>query len=227
MAKYHFNPQTGETGVCGAQIRCRFKLSEEQHFNSAEAASLAYEQTQNEDLLTTQSKPIKKGFSTMAYINNNAPDIKKESLEEANVLIQHFSLDEYEDEIEIPNSNKEASSAAWITLADVKNNPRLAAGNCGSVSYALESELSHDFSSENIDFSSVEVKYQDGYNHVANKAILPNGDIVMVDYTANQYDQTLPTPYVAGVKEWAATINDRVKKLHNTEMSEESLKNLF
>lgn len=42
MANFHINPQTGDPGVCSAQIRCRYG-AESQHFDSVDLARSAYE----------------------------------------------------------------------------------------------------------------------------------------------------------------------------------------
>lgn len=45
--KYHFNKETGRTGICDAKINCRLGLSQDEHFNSREEAQAAFEKTQD------------------------------------------------------------------------------------------------------------------------------------------------------------------------------------
>lgn len=53
MARYHYNPSTGNVGICRADPSkprsrgCKFSLSEDEHYASPEAASRAYEATQD------------------------------------------------------------------------------------------------------------------------------------------------------------------------------------
>lgn len=43
MARYHFNPYTGDPGKCSAKKRCPFGDSETEHFATSEEATKAYE----------------------------------------------------------------------------------------------------------------------------------------------------------------------------------------
>lgn len=44
--RYHINPETGEVGLCRANIKCRFLLDESKHYPTANLAREAYEKTQ-------------------------------------------------------------------------------------------------------------------------------------------------------------------------------------
>lgn len=55
--RFHFNPESGRTGKCSAQVQCRFGQSEEQHGASREEARANYEAQMEPDLFSnTASK---------------------------------------------------------------------------------------------------------------------------------------------------------------------------
>lgn len=56
MAKYHINPETGKAGVCSAKIACRFKLEENEHYESQAEAYKAYEIQQTNTIENSVSK---------------------------------------------------------------------------------------------------------------------------------------------------------------------------
>lgn len=56
MAKWHYNPETGDVGRCGAVYKCRYQLSEDEHYGSAREASRAYEERQSAAVFSTVSK---------------------------------------------------------------------------------------------------------------------------------------------------------------------------
>ena len=51
MTKFHVNPKTGEAGVCRAKHKCRFGLSEQQHFASENAAREHFEQSMTDSTI--------------------------------------------------------------------------------------------------------------------------------------------------------------------------------
>lgn len=57
--RFHFNPETGRTGKCSAQVQCRFGQSEEQHGSSRQEARANYERTMEGELFAnTASKKV-------------------------------------------------------------------------------------------------------------------------------------------------------------------------
>lgn len=57
--RFHFNPETGRTGKCSAQLQCRFGQSEKQHGSSRQEARANYEQTMEGELFSnTASKKV-------------------------------------------------------------------------------------------------------------------------------------------------------------------------
>lgn len=83
MPKFHVNPETGNPGVCEAEIACRFKLDANEHFTSAEAARAAFE----ERMGSSFSK------STVTRIRDIAGTVRKDageiSPDKAKKLIQN------------------------------------------------------------------------------------------------------------------------------------------
>jgi len=56
--RFHFNPTTGRTGKCSAEVQCRFGQSDSQHGATAAEARANYEGTMSEDLFSnTQTRP--------------------------------------------------------------------------------------------------------------------------------------------------------------------------
>ena len=56
--RFHFNPDSGRTGKCSAQVQCRFGQSDDQHGATREEARANYEKTMETELFAnTVSKP--------------------------------------------------------------------------------------------------------------------------------------------------------------------------
>lgn len=78
MARYHYNPETGKVGICKADPSkpnsrgCSFKLTENEHFQSAEEASQAYEKTQDPFAKTLDSKGKELSAQQERYFEKSA-----------------------------------------------------------------------------------------------------------------------------------------------------------
>ena len=60
--RFHFNPATGRTGKCAAQVQCRFGQSDDQHGATREEARANYERAMEGELFAnTSSKTAGKG----------------------------------------------------------------------------------------------------------------------------------------------------------------------
>lgn len=61
--RYHYNPDTGKTGICDAIYQCRFGIPGNEHFVTAQEAARAYEVTQGighlRGVRTSSSKALK------------------------------------------------------------------------------------------------------------------------------------------------------------------------
>lgn len=53
--RFHFNPDTGRTGKCAAQVQCRFNQSDDQHGATREEARANYEKTMEGELFANTS----------------------------------------------------------------------------------------------------------------------------------------------------------------------------
>lgn len=58
MAGYHFNPETGEAGLCKAKVSCPFGDLNKDHYTSKEAAAKAYEGTMDSFKVAPLLEPI-------------------------------------------------------------------------------------------------------------------------------------------------------------------------
>ena len=56
--RFHFNPETGRTGKCGAEVQCRFGQSESQHGASREDARANYEATMAPELFSNTASKV-------------------------------------------------------------------------------------------------------------------------------------------------------------------------
>lgn len=61
MTRYHANPETGETGICRARIKCDFALSEEQHATTRAGARAIYEKMRGNSF-ASPGKVVRKSF---------------------------------------------------------------------------------------------------------------------------------------------------------------------
>lgn len=78
MTRYHYNPDTGKVGTCRADHSkpnskgCRFKLSENEHYETAEQASKAYESTQDPFAKTIASNGKELSLQQEKYFQKSA-----------------------------------------------------------------------------------------------------------------------------------------------------------
>jgi len=77
MAKYHFNRDTGKTGLCKAQVQCRLGLTESEHFETREEAQKAFEETQN--LSTVVKKQKASTSQNLSGVNVDLSGISQEN----------------------------------------------------------------------------------------------------------------------------------------------------
>lgn len=77
--RFHFNPETGRTGKCSAEVQCRFGQSADQHGATREDARANYEAQMAPELFSnTQSKP-----STRPLTSDEFYDTKRQFREMA------------------------------------------------------------------------------------------------------------------------------------------------
>lgn len=89
--KYHINPKTGNANQCHAKKRCRFNLSEEEHFSTKEEAMKAYEKMHGAETLQALQKQDKRRTrkigknTTITTIDIKSKTPIKEQLKKANI----------------------------------------------------------------------------------------------------------------------------------------------
>lgn len=82
---YHINPQTGEPGFCRATLKCPFGDIQKEHYPTIEAARVAYEISQGNEVLTWLGAkqvnigdkvefPLKEGGSALIVVDNVLED---------------------------------------------------------------------------------------------------------------------------------------------------------
>lgn len=87
MAKYHYNPDTGEVGICRADPSkpnsrgCKFQLSENEHFGSREEASRGYEASQELLPNASRKQTASSGSSKLPEIASNGKTLTAEQRE--------------------------------------------------------------------------------------------------------------------------------------------------
>jgi hypothetical protein len=108
--------------------------------------------------------------------------------------------------IEFPNHNA-ASGEDWLTLEELIENDNLYENNCDAVSGEiynyLEEMASHYPEISKIDL--VQLNYNKGA-HVAVTATIDESEWVL-DYTAKQFDSSLPVPLLVPRQEWENLID--------------------
>lgn len=144
-----------------------------------------------------------------ALSNSSSP---KPTVHERATLELYGYIDE--DTVELADHSG-LGSDEYITLSELRENPETLANNCHAASLAIAEELEGD--EEVVELLSI--NYEDGYTHHAVSLKSPDGVEVILDYTAAQYDSSLPIPFVAERARWQSTIEDRVLKKHGTKIA--------
>lgn len=203
MAKFHINGN-GEAGQCKAEKGgCPFG-GENEHFESAADARTAFESSMTNGSLSSVSKT---SFAPLPELTESEEDV-----------LDLYNEYVFEDELEIADHSGLASGD-WITLAELRDNPEALGNNCQAVSAELGKELVGG--DEKVELLTVH--YEDGYLHNAVSITLPTGSTVVLDFTAAQYDPSLPIPFVAEKARWRDTIAERVLAKHGTTIAREEL----
>lgn len=143
MARYHVNPRTGGTSVCGAKISCPFGDMETEHYGSREEAAKAFENKMKEDNIpdppkkTTQTKPknLEEMFAVRAASEKDSiPDVdySKVSKEDIDKMKQNkqgqkqliFMVDTAPDKL-VQYTMKDGASRAYRHEVLTSPNPNL------------------------------------------------------------------------------------------------------
>lgn len=133
-------------------------------------------------------------------------------------------LDEYYDQIdedltEIPDHSGLGEEDDFYSLSELRETPAYLANNC----YAVSSELNETLELEGYTSDLLSVAYADGKSHHAVSLRSEDGEEIILDHTAAQYDYSLPIPFVAERSHWESVIRDRVLRKHGTTIASVSL----
>lgn len=126
------------------------------------------------------------------------------------VDIAHELLD-YAEEIEFVNHNTKHGEE-YATLGDLIRNPKMFNNNCAPVTWAVIEQigpLPAGYSS-----SPVTLQYYEGVHVAVQLTNHENGEVYILDYTAKQYWDKLPIPFVTTRKTWERVIDNYVALLY-------------
>lgn len=172
------------------------------HYDTPKEAEQAYEAKMGGNLAEPVSKKPEAPASVVELSDSEQAvlDVYSEYIDEESIEIyDHSGLSDEE----------------ILTLAELRDNPDLLANNCYSVSSVLAQELS----SPDEEVGVISIAYRDKHSHHAVSIRNADGEEVILDYTAAQYDNSLPIPFLANRARWKATIADRVAKKHGTSIA--------
>lgn len=117
----------------------------------------------------------------------------------------------YAEEIEFVNHNTKHGDE-YTTLAELIENPKMFNNNCGPVSWAVIEQLEPlpaGYSS-----APITLQYYEGVHIAVQLTNHNNGEVYIVDYTAKQYWEKLPIPFVTTQKTWERVIDNYVALLY-------------
>lgn len=90
MAKYHVNPETGQVGLCRAQVRCRFQRTGApavEHYASRDEGQAAYERSQARPLPPAARPPAENLAATYPPLTQA---FQEELVRDAQALVEGF-----------------------------------------------------------------------------------------------------------------------------------------
>lgn len=123
-------------------------------------------------------------------------------------------------ELEFPNHSPE-SNKDWLTIANVIKRNKFYENNCHAISSEL-AQFMDELGSYTDGFKSAETIQLD-YNNGVHVAVLvedEDGEKTVVDYTARQFDKSLPVPLMLKQNDWEELIDYYIEKLHGDYRSE-------
>lgn len=123
-------------------------------------------------------------------------------------------IDSEADSIEFPNHNSDAKTD-WLTLRELISEDKHYLNNCDAVSgevYNYLEEMQDEYEGiSNVDL--VQLDYAKGA-HVAVSVTNEDGKDWVIDYTAKQFDTSLPVPLVLPKKTWEDLIDGYIWAKH-------------
>lgn len=111
------------------------------------------------------------------------------------------------DDIWVPDHSGEAGED-WVALSDIAHNPALAGNNCHAVTFEIFRTAVEDVGHDH-PVGTAELVFDSGV-HWAGTFGDAQGRRWVVDYTAHQFDSSLPVPYVALSGEWEKFVAGKI-----------------
>ena len=128
------------------------------------------------------------------------PDSVQWCVDEIDMLMESIEFEDH-------SSTQNPHGDGWITLAHMTH-PDVSGNNCHAATWEVNRTLVEDVGSDDgVEYSTAEIVFNDGV-HWANVVETPQGTFV-VDYTARQFSDQLPFPYVTTLDEWQRVITSR------------------
>lgn len=107
--RFHFNPESGRTGKCSAQVQCRFGQSEDQHGASREEARANYESQMEPQLFANTTSKATGRFSKEQLDSEEAGFEEEYRYSIGEIMdVRDIGWDEIEE--------AEAQDGGWITV---------------------------------------------------------------------------------------------------------------
>lgn len=124
-------------------------------------------------------------------------------------------LEFYLDEEEIPDHSN--AGRDWVTLRDMED-PVMAGNNCHAATWYVVETLVESVGTEpDEEVYTVDMVFTNDTCHYAVKYTTSDGDDVIIDYTARQFSEDFPFPYVAQRETWEREIAKAAKQKYGIE----------
>lgn len=112
--RFHFNPKTGRTGKCAAQVQCRFGQSDDQHGATREEARANYENQMAPELFSNTEQRAQTAEVRPERTAAQLDEIANEYEQEHGISLQEL-LDHYEvDEAKINEADRSGGGRVWL-----------------------------------------------------------------------------------------------------------------
>lgn len=121
------------------------------------------------------------------------------------------------EEVWFPNHNS-TSDEEWLNLQQLADEPSLARNNCHSVTFEVHREIAENVGHPH-PHGTAELVFESGV-HWANIAEDAECRRWAVDYTARQFDPTLPCPLVEPADRWQTRVETAIREQYGDVLQE-------
>lgn len=115
---------------------------------------------------------------------------------------------DYGDELEIRNQGANSPTRPYVNLKDMVKGS-IAKGNCWAMTKEIVNRVDKSAFDDAEQIEAINIETSWGMGHTALFVKTKNGGYV-VDYTARQFDESLPFPFIASPDEW----KNRLGEIH-------------